>query len=138
MRILILDGLPCLYPDDIDSVEEFVDYVNENFSSFIPMTELVTDECVPPYFVQEDTRVRYINMSLINSISEAEGVLLPRYDYDERLKELQQQICIHCKNYSKNPDPDADNLDGHRDEMRLDGFCSGFTPLDDYDEDDDY
>lgn len=133
MKILLLDGLPCLYPDDISSIEEFIDYINENFMSFIPMNEFLLDNCVYPYLVEEDVRVRYINMSLVKSILEDDVEVLSRYEYDERLKELQEEICVNCKNYSENLD--GDNLEGHRDEMRLDGFCPNFTPIENDDDD---
>lgn len=134
MKILLLDGLPCLYPDGINSIDDFIEYVNDNITSFIPMTELVTKDCVYPYLVEEDTMVRYINMSLVKSILEDDVEILSRFEYDERLKDLQEEICIHCMNYSENLDPDADNLEGHRDEMRLDGFCPNFQPIDDDEE----
>lgn len=132
MKILLLDGLPCLYPDDISSIEEFMDYINENFMSFIPMNELLTDNCVYPYLVEEDVRIRYINMSLVKSVLEDDVEILSRYEYDERLKDLQEEICINCKNYFENLD--GDNLEGHRDEMRLDGFCPNFTPIENDDD----
>jgi hypothetical protein len=136
MKILILDGMPFMYPEDISNMDDFIDYANENFYRFIPMNELSLENCVYPYFVEDDIKVRYINMSLVKSIFEDEVELLSRYEYDERLKDLQSEICINCKNYYD--DPDGDNLDGHRDEMRLDGFCPNFEPIngDDLDDDD--
>jgi hypothetical protein len=137
MKILILDGMPFMYPEDISNMDDFIDYANENFYRFIPMNELSLDNCVYPYFVEDDIKVRYINMSLVKSIFEDDVELLSRYEYDERLKDLQEEICINCKHYYDNPD--GDNLEGHRDEMRLDGFCPNFEPVngDDLDEDDD-
>lgn len=139
MKVLLLDGLPCLYPEGIDSIEDFIDYVNDNFTSFIPISELMLKDCVYPYLVEEEVRTRYVNVSLVKSILEDDVEILSRYEYDERLKVLQEEICINCQNYVENPDPDADNLDGHRDEMRLDGYCPNFTPIsEDEDEEEDF
>lgn len=136
MKILVLDDVPFMYPDGMNSIEEFLDYVNENFYSFIPLNELSTENCVYPYFVEDDISTRYINISLIKSFSEDDVELLSRYEYDERLKELQEIICIHCANYEENPN--GDNLEGHRDEMRLDGHCPYFTPIDNDDDDNEF
>jgi hypothetical protein len=133
MKILILDGMPFMYPEDISNIDDYIDYVNENFYRFMPMNELSLDNCVYPYFVEDDIKVRYINLSLVKSIFEDDVELLSRYEYDERLKDLQEEICVNCKHYYENPD--GDNLEGHRDEMRLDGFCPNFEPINDDEED---
>jgi hypothetical protein len=133
MKILVLDSMPFMYPEGIDSLEEFTEYANENFYRFVPLNELSMKDCVYPYFVEDDITTRYVNLSLIKSYFEDDVELLSRYEYDERLRDLQEVVCIHCKNYFENPD--GDNLEGHRDEMRLDGYCSNFTPKEDEDED---
>jgi hypothetical protein len=122
-----------MYPEDISNIDDYIDYVNENFYRFMPMNELSLDNCVYPYFVEDDIKVRYINLSLVKSIFEDDVELLSRYEYDERLKDLQEEICVNCKHYYENPD--GDNLEGHRDEMRLDGFCPNFEPINDDEED---
>ncbi len=126
MKVLLLDGIPCMYPEGIDSIEEFIEYANENFSSFIPIIEYVTTECVYPYLVEEDVRERYVNLSLINSIMEDEVEVLTREEYDERLSELRDEICVNCTDYEE--DSEGDNLKGHRNHMNLDGYCPYFEP----------
>lgn len=135
MKILVLDSMPFMYPEGINSLDEFMDYANDNFYSFIPMNELSMKNCVYPYFVEDDISVRYINVSLIKSFFEDDVELLSRYEYDERLKELQELICVNCVHYEENLE--GDNLEGHRDEMCLDGHCPNFTPINS-DDDDEY
>jgi hypothetical protein len=129
MKILILDNLPFMYPEGIDNLEDFTEYANKNFYSFVQLNEISMKDCVYPYFVEDDITPRYVNLSLFKYYFEDDVELLSRYEYDERLKVLQEAICVHCKNYSE--DDEGDNLDGHRDEMRLDGYCPNFDPIDD-------
>ena len=135
MKILVLDSMPFMYPEGISSLDEFMDYANENFYKFTPMNELSMKDCVYPYFVEDDICTRYINLSLVKSFFEDEVEMLSRYEYDERLKDLQEEICVNCKHFFDNPD--GDNLEGHRDEMRLDGYCPNFEPINDDENDQD-
>ncbi|MCC8068280.1 MAG: hypothetical protein LIO71_00705 [Ruminococcus sp.] len=142
MKILVLDSIPFMYPQGVSSLDEFMDFANKNFYMFIPMSELSMKNCVYPYFVEDDIFVRYVNLSLVKSFFEDDVEIISRLEYDERLEDLQEEICINCKHYFENFD--GDNLEGHRDEMRLDGYCPNFTPLDsdgddfDYDEDEEF
>lgn len=163
MKILILDSMPFLYPEDVDSLEEFMDYANQNFHSFVPLYQVNTKHCVYPYFVEEEATVRYVNLSRVVSFVEDEVEMLPtRHEYDERLKEVLQGVCTNCQMYLKGMV--CDQIEGREDEMRLgggyciegqgqghmyevrlDGYCPYFMSLDDDDyeyeydgEEDDY
>ena len=128
MKVLFLNYSYYMYPDGITSLEQFVEYANKHFNEFIKLTELCTDNCCPPYFVKEDVKTVYKNLSNVEEISEYEiKEILPKTEYDERLKKIVAEKCVHCKNYEE--ETGDDNLRGHRNQISLDGECWRFSTV---------
>lgn len=121
MKVLRIDYEYYQYPEGIDSFSDFLQYLNENYAKFIPFVHFLEDNCIQPYFVQEDVRTVYLNISRINAVSEAEVTVLSRKEYDERLKKVVASKCVGCAKYEE--DSQGDNLKGHRDHISLDGEC---------------
>ena len=79
-----------------------------------------------PYFIDEDKRTVWVNLSQITYIEEIDGEVLPRIDYECRVRQVMRQKCLDCVNFKGNPD----DLDGHYDRLRLDGRCWSYEKID--------
>lgn len=123
----------CLYyfPDGMDGIEDWTDYINSCEEQFVPMTILFSSDTVFPFFIDENCDTQYINLAAIKTYHETEIEVMSRDEYEQRLAECVSAICPDCVYYEE--DTDGDNLTGHRDEMRLDGFCPRFTRRDESD-----
>lgn len=130
MKALVFDNFNYYtYPDGITSLEQFAAYANKHFNEFVKMTELCTDNCRAPYFIKEDVKTVYINISQIESINECEVKgFLTKKEYEERLKKTVAEKCVHCTHYTESCE---DNLRGHWDTISLDGECYGFERIKD-------
>jgi len=129
MKALKLDYAYYQFPSDITSVAQFVERVNQNPLRFIPLVEFLQDNCVEPYFIQEEIGVKYVNLSRINVIEACDITVMTRREYDRRLSEVVQDNCLDCVNYSEADF--ADNMKGHRDKISLDGKCMFKSTLED-------
>lgn len=112
------------FPEGIDSIEEFVSYLNEHYHSFIKLKEYLTDNCSPPYFIETEWEWRYLNVAQIGRVSLAEINLLSKEEYERRLTDVVAKKCVNCERYEE--DIVGDNLDGHRTMISLDGECYGY------------
>ncbi len=125
MKILEIDDDYYYYPDGFSDIESFVSYLNEHFNSFIGFTMLDTKNCVFPYFIEEDTKETYLNISGIGKINEIEVTVLCREEYDDRLRDVIKERCIDCRHYEEGDEPEE-----HRDKLCLDGSCWGYIKKD--------
>lgn len=122
MKILEIDGEHYFYPQEILSIEEFIVFANRNFHSFIPLTLLKEEHCVSPYFIKEDTVGTFLNFSTVRSITEVEGTIYSREEYETNLCKVVQKVCVNCEHYGED---EEDDLRGHCDKIDLDGYCLG-------------
>ena len=109
------------YPEGIASLEDFIAYAQAHRDNLIPLVMLRTDNCVPPYYIEEDTKLFYVNVSAVGSISEDDVQVLQRCEYERRLAEVISTFCVRCACYEE--DSALDNLKGHKDKLCLDGSC---------------
>ncbi len=131
MKALLLDYRYFMYPEGISTLGQFIDFANKHFNEFIKLTELDTDNCREPYFIKEDIKTAYINLSTVESIGESEiKAIIPKEEYKERLKKIVAEKCVHCTNYTELTDSD-ENLGGHWNMISLDGECCGFNRKED-------
>lgn len=119
MKILKLDYNYFIFPEGIKTVEEFVEFVNSRSPKFIKLTMLSHDNSVAPYFIEEDQKSVYINLSQVNIIEEINGHVMPRNEYECKLREVVREKCMTCIHF----EGDLDNLEGHYGRLSLDGFC---------------
>lgn len=112
------------FPEGMESIEEFVSYLNAHYHSFIRLKEYLTDNCCEPYFIESEWAWRYLNVAQIGRVAEAEMHLLSKEEYEHRLAEVVAHKCINCVRYEE--DFTGDNLEGHRTMISLDGTCGGF------------
>jgi len=124
MKILEIDYDYYYYPQDISCIEDFIEYANGHYNSFIKLIRFETKNCAFPYLIEEETKEVYINIATMEKITEEDVTVLCRMDYDIRLEQVVKQKCIDCVHYEE--DTEGDNLKGHREKLSLDGKCWGF------------
>lgn len=117
------------YPHGISTLDDFVLMAQKNYNSFVEMMQYSDDKCVAPYFVKEDKKRVFLNISTVLSIEEEDINLLSREEYDERLRKIVNEKCVKCIHYEEHNS--GDNLEGHRENISLDGECWGYEKADD-------
>ncbi|MCM1364391.1 MAG: hypothetical protein NC122_04090 [Faecalibacterium sp.] len=111
------------YIDGISSIDDFVSYLNNHYNSFVKLNCYVEADCVAPYFISDAVESQYFNVSIIRQVCEDEIFILPRDEYDAKLKEVVKNKCVHCIHYTEVKN---EKYDSHRDQICLDGSCCGF------------
>lgn len=124
MKALKLDYDFYCYPKGMTCAEDFVAYATEHYNSFIKLERFDTENCVNPYFIEEDREIVYLNIARIEQVQEVEITVLPRIEYEARLAAVVEEKCVNCIHYED--DSYGDNMKGHRDKLSLDGECWGF------------
>ncbi len=119
MKLLKLDSDHYAFPEEIKNVDEFAKFANDNNQKFIKMTMYSDMHCVAPYFVEEDKKRVFVNLGQVTWIEEVEGEVMPRVEYERRLREVVREKCVTCDHFKGDPD----NLDGHYERLSLDGYC---------------
>ncbi len=116
----------CRFPDGITDIESFIEYLNKNYNSFVELECYIEEGCVAPFFIEEDlkTEKQYFNPSSIRLIKENEISILRRCEYEEKLKKVIADKCIHCVNYID--DVCEQDFKSHIEHIDLNGECYGF------------
>lgn len=126
MKVLAIDYAYFKYPENIGSVDEFAKYLNNNYNSFIKLTEYCDENCVEPYFIESETKEVYVNPSRIKAFSEHDITLLSKDEYGKRLEKTVKEKCANCQHYKEHLE---DNLKGHWGKISLDGECVFYEPI---------
>lgn len=116
----------CKFPKGINNITEFIEFLNENYYSFVELEFLIEEGCVAPFYIEEDLKIekQYWNPSNIRHVKEAEAFILRRWEYEEKLKKVIAEKCIHCVNYSE--DVCEQDLKSHIEHIDLNGECYGY------------
>jgi len=122
MKLLQLDTNYYRFPEGIKTAEEFAEFANNCGQKFVKMTMYSEEHCMEPYFIEEDKKTVWVNLSQITFIEEINGKVMLRVEYERKLREVVRQRCLDCVYFKGDPD----NLDGHYDRLRLDGHCWGY------------
>ena len=130
MKILKLDNDYVRFPEGIKTADEFAELANNSSQKFVKLTMYSEEHCMEPYFIEEDKRTVWVNLSQVTHIEEIDGEVLSRIDYERRLREVVLQKCLDCVNFQGDPD----NLDGHYERLCLDGRCWSYEKRDDDEE----
>ena len=131
INVALIDNVQyCKFPKGINNITEFIEFLNENYHSFIELEFLIEEGCVAPFYIEEDlkTEKQYWNPSNIRLVKEAEASILRRWEYEEKLKKVVSEKCVDCVHYQE--DAEGDNLKGHREKISLDGECWGYEKKD--------
>lgn len=116
----------CKFPQGIRDIEGFITYLNDNYHSFVELEFLIEEGCVAPFYIEEDlkTEKQYWNPSNIRLIREAEASILRRWEYEEKLKKVISEKCVHCVHYSE--DLCEQDFRSHIENIDLNGVCHGY------------
>ncbi len=96
------------YPESILTLDAFVEYADAHRHKLIPLYMLATDNCVHPFYIEEEKKLCYLNVSSVSSISEDDVEVLSRSEYENRLRQVINAFCIHCVSYEE--DSNSDHL----------------------------
>ena len=99
MKVLFIDGEYFYYPNGVNNFEEFGDFLQENYSSFVKFTKLYEDRTVPPFFIDEYSKEAYVNIQRINTVEEVEVSVMTKEDYKTSLNNAIDEVCSGCDNY---------------------------------------
>ena len=130
MKLLKLDENYYRFPKGIETVDEFVEFVNNCSCKFIKMIMLSDEHSVAPYFIEEDQKTVYVNPLQVNIIEEINGKVMLRVEYERKLREVVNEKCLDCVNFEGNPD----DLGGHYENLCLDGTCWAYKKRDENDD----
>lgn len=116
----------CKFPEGIGDIEQFIKYLNENYHSFVELEFFIEEGCVAPFYIEEDLKIekQYWNPANIRLIKEAEISILRRWEYEEKLKKVISEKCVHCVHYSENTC--EQDLKSHIEHIDLNGECYGY------------
>ena len=131
INVALIDNVQyCKFPKGINNITEFIEFLNENYHSFIELEFLIEEGCVAPFYIEDDLKIekQYWNPSNIRLVKEAEASILRRWEYEEKLKKVVSEKCVDCVHYQE--DAEGDNLKGHREKISLDGECWGYEKKD--------
>ena len=126
IKLLQLDSNHYRFPEGINTADEFAEYANHSGQKFVKLTLYSGEHSMEPYFIEEDKRTIWVNLSQITYIEEIDGEVLSRIDYERRLRQVVRQKCLDCVNFQGDPD----NLDGHYERLCLDGRCWSYEKRD--------
>ena len=107
MKLLQLDTNYYRFPEGIKTAEEFAEFANNCGQKFVKMTMYSEEHCMEPYFIEEDKKTVWVNLSQITFIEEINGKVMLRVEYERKLREVVREKCLDCVNFQGDPD----NLD---------------------------
>lgn len=123
MKVVVLNNCNyCKYPEGIENIEQFVDYCNQHYNSFVKFTRYSEENCSSPYFIEDEFEDIYLNIAFTRNISEEEITVLPKEEYNRRINEVINTQCIKCANYGTSQGCNQD----YKGFMNLDGECFQF------------
>ena len=114
----------CKFPEGIDNIKDFAAFLNRNYHSLVELEMLSEKGCVAPYFIDGKTETEYWNTSLMRCVKESECFICTESEYNEKLKEVVANKCVHCVNYSEKEC--KEDYQSFREHINLDGECFGF------------
>ena len=85
-----------LYPDNISSLDQFVEEIVEKSSCFVKMQYLNNDSETNPFFVSEDIKTVYVNFNNLTTLEEDEVMLMSDAEFEEQLAPFTYDICKGC------------------------------------------
>lgn len=88
-------------------------------NSTIALQCLKQNNCLAPYFVEEEIENVILMIKDPTRIFKVEITILTREKYDEKLRKLVKKTCVGCKRYGN----DFNDLTGHHQELTLDNVC---------------
>ena len=116
----------CKFPEGICDIESFVELLNKNYNSYIKLEFYEEEECVAPYFIEDNlkTETEYWNAASIRNVKEGEITLLTDWEYEERFDEVFRSKCMRCIHYIDGVC--EQNEKSIKEQIDLDGECYAY------------
>lgn len=127
LNVALINNIQCCkFPAGINNIKEFIEFLNKNYHSFVELEFLTEKGCVAPFYIEEDlkTEKQYWNTLHIRLVKEAEAYILRRCEYEEKLKKVIAEKCVHCVNYSE--DVCEEDFKSHSEHIDLNGECYSY------------
>ena len=96
MKLLKLDSNYYRFPEGVKTADEFAELANNSSQKFVKLTMYSEEHCMEPYFIEEDKKTVWVNLSQITYIEEIDGEVMPRIDYECRLRQVVREKCLDC------------------------------------------
>jgi len=97
MKILMIDGFDkYLYPQEIKTLNEFMDYIKEHKNSFIELKKLDDENESELFFIKEDVKTTYVNFNNVTTIEETKVNIITNTEYDKKIRKIANSICEGC------------------------------------------
>lgn len=130
MKVLYFNGSGehYLYPNGVNSIDEFAEYLEKNNTKFLKLRRLFEKNCVAPYYIFEEISEVYVSTGLIDEFYEEEVVVLDEKEYNKMLENIKKKLCYKCEDRGEcltSPKQDF------REKICLDGSCDEFCEEDD-------
>lgn len=124
MKVLLINECDkFLYPEGIDNLDSFLEFVENSETMFIRMQKLCDENGLVDFFIDNEIRNVYINFNNVEMVEESTANVVSETDFYDLLKLLETNICSGCQN-NGNPETDCDSITGKRDKLDLDcGSC---------------
>lgn len=87
-----------------------------------PVTELIETYCLAPYFVREYTNETTLKLKKKSLIFPFHAEVLSMAEYNQHLRQVIPEHCPGCPNFGTLDETD-ESLEGHHEEITLDGVC---------------
>ncbi len=125
MKVLYISAFSenYLYPNGINSIEEFKDFLENYNDKFLPLRRLFETNCVSPYYILEEIKEVYVSVSLIDEFFEQEVVVLDRNQYEKMLENIKKKLCENCE---EKEECLGSKREEYREKICLDGTCDEF------------
>lgn len=127
MKILNIDNYRYRYPPGFTTLDGFVGFLSNTKDKFFSMVEFNECECMFPFLIAEDIKTVFINLTRIFSVFEEEVTVLNKSEYNKRLVECSQTLCVYCEYYEG--DILDKSMEGCRGALCLDGTCSSYSEV---------
>jgi|GEM_PF-1037666 len=98
MKVLMIDGFDkYMYPDGINDLAGFMEYVENSDTMFSEMFKLDDENCCDPYYIREEAEKVYMNFNAVSTIQEADVYVLSAKEYDAKLSQTVKTVCRGCE-----------------------------------------
>lgn len=136
-NVLMIDDCDkYLYPEGINTLEEFIEYAENADSIFLEIRKLDEDFSFDPYYIAGKEKQMFINIANVESVQETSVEILTQEEYDARIMPIIDELCTECM-FDGDPDMGCDSVENKRDKIDIDSRSCWANEDGEFDPDDD-
>ncbi len=119
MKVLLIDDSEkYLYPENVNDLQGFIEYIRTSEERFIEMDRLDDESSMDPYYIKECIYKVFINFDVVESITESDADILSLPEYDSLMLPLIDELCGSCENEG-DPEMGCDCPENKRDKIDI-------------------